>query len=215
MRCSPLLNLKIPRQSRQGIAVVWLLLALPVLLILLCLVVEAGNLWLARMELKHAMESAALAAVKEWGDDDSNGTDEARIVGRQFALGNPVRGTSIVWAASPNYNGNPNDNGNAACSDIQSGTFNEDATLVFGAVTVGQEVTFNSTVMPVHDPDEEDSIPYGVRAQTVLQIPSVVSEIAGVPIGPFFIRAEATAMFDTHEPNPRLIRVDQFICDEE
>lgn len=213
MRRSPLSNLPIPRQAREGIAVVWLLLALPVMLILLCLVVEAGNLWLARMELKHALESAALASVKEWGEDDTNGTQIAREVGRQFALGNPVRGTSIQWAPSSNYNNNPNDNGNAVCSDILTGTFDENATLVFGAVSAGQEVIFDSTVMPVDDPDEDESIPYGVRAQTVLEIPSVCSQIAGVPIGPFYIRSEATAMFDTHDPNPRLIRVDQFICD--
>jgi len=217
MRRSPLSNLPTPRQARQGIAVVWLLLTLPVLLILLCLVVEAGNLWLARMELKHAMESAALAAVKEWGEAEGGDTSAARQVGSQFALGNPVRGTSIEWGTTPNYNNNPDDNvnGNAVCSDIllEPETFDENATLVFGAVTIGNQVIFDSTMMPVHDPDEEDeSIPYGVRAQTILQIQSVCSAIAGVPIGPFLIRAEATAMFNSHEPNPRLIRVDQFIC---
>lgn len=163
MRRSPLLNLPIPRRARQGIAVVWLLLALPVLLILLCLVVEAGNLWLARVELKHAMESAALAAVKEWGDAGGGDTLVARQVGSQFSMGNMVRGEPVdltspdlnpVFDNTLNY-AEGNVNGNALCTDIRAANYDPRTVLVFGAITqieaenVGEpNVIFNSGVEP-------------------------------------------------------------------
>ncbi|MEX0794179.1 MAG: pilus assembly protein TadG-related protein [Pirellulaceae bacterium] len=163
MRCSPLFNLPTPRQSRQGIAVVWLLLTLPVLLILLCLVVEAGNLWLARMELKHAMESAALAAVKEWGDAGGGDTLAARNVGAQFSLGNTVRGEPVDLTSTDlnpqfddilNY-AQGNINGNAQCSDIRGANYIPSTVFVFGAITQfsgvsegDPDIIFNAGVEP-------------------------------------------------------------------
>ena len=46
-----------------------------------CFVLEAANMWLARAELENALESAALAAVKTWGDANGGSTFTPRQIG--------------------------------------------------------------------------------------------------------------------------------------
>ncbi len=116
---------------------------LPLMFLMLCFVVEIGNLWLARAELETALESAALAAVKEWGAaNGASGTLISRQVGQTVAAANFVRGNSVV--VGTNYTvataGNPNGN--------LSGTF-PTANLIFGALTsTSPTVVFTSGVAP-------------------------------------------------------------------
>lgn len=53
---------------RRGVAVMWLILVLCAAIGLLCLILEIGNLWVARVQLENALSAAALAGVDEWGD---------------------------------------------------------------------------------------------------------------------------------------------------
>jgi len=73
------------------------LLFVPVFLVLLGLVVNVANLWLARVELENALESAALAAVKEWVENPStpDPTTGPRAVGIAYAAANTVRGQPV------------------------------------------------------------------------------------------------------------------------
>lgn len=123
---------------RRGAATLWLLLVLPVLLILLCFVVEMGNVWLARAELEDSLESAALAAVKEWGDANGGSTFLPRRVGVHYAASNSVSGSP--GGITNNYNVANSPNENANCN----------GDLVFGAVTdTSPNVIFNAGVAPV------------------------------------------------------------------
>ncbi len=135
------------RSRRRGISALWLLLFLPLLVIALCLVVEIGNLWIARIELESAAESAALAAVKEWGDANGGDTLQARTVGQDFAAANSVRRMSV--ALDDNYdNTNTNPNDNEECSDDPNTP--PVADLVFGAIdlTDTNNVIFDATEEP-------------------------------------------------------------------
>ena len=127
-----------PRAARRGIATLWLILVLPAMLILLCLVMEIGNLWLARMELEDALEAAALAGVKEWGDIKGGDTLTSRNVAREFAEANTVRGVPVALAAALNYtNTNVNDNTSSS------------GELVFGSITqTSPTVIFNANTEP-------------------------------------------------------------------
>jgi hypothetical protein len=80
---------------RRGWTTLWLVIWLPVLMVLLCGLVAVANLWLARVELENALESAALAAAKEWGDADGDDPRGAREIGVQFAAANTVRGQRL------------------------------------------------------------------------------------------------------------------------
>ncbi len=102
---------------RHGIATLWLILLLPVLLILLAVVVEIANLWLARLELENAMEAAALAAVTEWGQ--TNDKTNARLRGVQYAATNSVRGFAVANGPYGSFTTNQgvlDVNENAACT---------------------------------------------------------------------------------------------------
>jgi len=140
-----LLTLLNRRSSRRGISLLWLILVFPVLLAFLALVVEIGNLWLARLELEQAVESNALAAVKEWADDlGRNGTQQARIIGNEFSSANHVRFQEVNLTSSalnPMFDGDlnfqaGNVNGNDVCSDVTLANFQRSSVMVFGAATI-------------------------------------------------------------------------------
>ena len=131
------------RRSRAGVATLWVILMLPVVFLMLVFVAEIGNLWLARVELENALESAALAAVKEWADDaGASGTTVPRQVGQSFALANRVRGVPVTignnFAAATVAD--PNENA--------SYTF-PTANLVFGGISsTAPTVIFDVTSLP-------------------------------------------------------------------
>jgi Flp pilus assembly protein TadG len=107
-----------PLQSttRRGMATLWLIIWLPVLLVLFCILVDGAHLWLARVELENALEAAAQAAVREWGKAAGGDTLIPRQMGQAYAAANIVRGDAVVL--SENYDGsavpggpvNPNQN---------------------------------------------------------------------------------------------------------
>jgi len=81
-----------PRQPRRraGIAALWIVLVLPLLVLLIFFAVNIGNQWNARVELENSLEAAALAAVKEWAEGDGDSTLPARLVGQQYAAANYI-----------------------------------------------------------------------------------------------------------------------------
>jgi len=124
-------------RPRRGVTTLWLLLLLPLFFILFCFVVEIGNLWLARAELEDALEAAALAAVKEWGDAGGGSTVIPRDIGVEYATANTVRNRSVTIA--PNYNVLIAPNENNDCN----------GNLVFGAFTsTAPSVVFDAGVAP-------------------------------------------------------------------
>lgn len=135
------------RSQRRGIAVFKILLLIPVLLILLVFVLEIGNVWIARLEFENALESAALAAVKEWGDDIYNAdTATPRQVGNTFAQSNTVRWSPVDLSSLDSTlnldptdpTGNPNQNAN--CST---------GVMIFGAITaMDPAVVFEAGTAP-------------------------------------------------------------------
>lgn len=131
-------------RRRRGVAALWLILSLPVLVLLLCFVIEIGNIWLARVELENSLEAAALAAVKEWGDaGGGSGTETARLVGVEYAKANTVTGSPV--AIGTNWDAGDTPNENADC----------EGDLVFGAVT--------TDLIPwVFDAGEQAGCGYGV-----------------------------------------------------
>ena len=96
---------------RSGIALLKILLLIPVVITLLVLVLEVANLWVARLELENALEAAALAAVKEWGDENgANGTFVPRHVGNEFSKANTVRWSPVdLSLLDPDLNWDPSD----------------------------------------------------------------------------------------------------------
>ncbi len=81
-----------PSCNRKGIATLWVILCLPIALVLLCLVADVGRLWVERATLENTLEIAALAAVKELGDQGASddAIPKANAVGIAFAAANAV-----------------------------------------------------------------------------------------------------------------------------
>ena len=130
-------------RSRAGIATLWVILMLPVVFLMLVFAVEIGNLWLARVELENALESAALAAVKEWhADAGASDTTIPRQIGQSFALANTVRGVPVT--IGDNYVAatatNPNEN---ASYLFPTGN------LIFGGISgTDPDTVFDTTTLP-------------------------------------------------------------------
>lgn len=90
-------------RRRHGVATVWCILSLPVLLAGLCLTVDLGKIWVERAALANAVDAAAIAAVRQWVKDLCKLECEADIVnaiqqGMVFAQANHVDGKSLNLA---------------------------------------------------------------------------------------------------------------------
>lgn len=115
-------------QPRSGLITFWAIVSLPIFLCMLCVVLEVGNLWLARIQLKNALEAGALAAVKNWGDAGGGDTNISRQVGNQFASVSLINGAVVDLStidATLNYNAMNGTNQNGNCTGV----------FVFGAIT--------------------------------------------------------------------------------
>ena len=127
---------------RRGLSTAWLLLFGPVFLVLLGLVVEIGNIYVAQSQLENAMEAAALAAVKEWGGSapSNDWTLIPRQVGAAYGNVNEVAGQRL-GDFSPmglNYQPGGTSNNNASCG----------GDLVFGAVSFEEPFEFQANLEP-------------------------------------------------------------------
>lgn len=111
------------RHRHRGAVTLWTILAGPVLLALLCLVVEITHIFHARVELENALESAALAAVQSWGEGNVTPTLPHRQVGVAYAAANTINGVPV--SIGTNYMAGAGVNDNADCS----------GNLIFGRVT--------------------------------------------------------------------------------
>ncbi len=84
-------------RQRRAIVTLWTLFCVPVLVLVLLGVAEVNRLGQARVQLENALESAALAAVQEWGErgGGSKTIDAARAMGMAYAAANTVQGISL------------------------------------------------------------------------------------------------------------------------
>lgn len=115
----------------RGIATLWVILAVPLFLALLCVVLEVGNLWLARVELENGLEAAALSAAQEWAS--TNDTHQARVRGQAIAAANCMRGQPVALDLNESLASPPNHN--ASCDgDIVLGSITfENGLVIFNA----------------------------------------------------------------------------------
>jgi Flp pilus assembly protein TadG len=132
-------------KSRRGSATLWMVIWLPCLLALFVTLVGVSNLWLARVELENAVEAAALAAVKQWGDAGGGDTLIPRQSGVSYAAANSVRGDSLVIGT--NYDAAALPNQNAECDVAMTPPT---ANLIFGAINDDDpdNVIFNAGIAP-------------------------------------------------------------------
>ncbi len=132
-------------RRHRGSATLWLVIWLPCLMALFCVLVGVANLWLARVELENAMEAAALAAVKAWGDVGGGNTLTPRNVGVSYALANSVRRDPALIGT--NYNPANGSNQNDQC-DV--GMSPPSGNLIFGSINDDNpdNIIFNAGIVP-------------------------------------------------------------------
>lgn len=119
--------------SRRGIATIWVIVSMPALLTLLVVLIDVANVWLAKIELKNALDAAALSGVKSWGE--GNSTAQSRLDANDAFNTNTILGSafSLVTAEGGCTNGNV----------ISTGD------LLFGSTTdSGGTITFNCNGVP-------------------------------------------------------------------
>lgn len=181
--------------SRRGIATIWIVLAGPTILALFILLSDIANLWVARVELENALEAAALAAVKEWGDASGGDTMVPRQIGADFAFANNVVGTPVdLQGIDPALNYDPVSGGpnqNASC----------DGVLVFGSIIpaatpLEPPFTFNAGLRP------------GCGAGQVLL--DVSQQGSGVPDAN---NSWGVSFQVTEDPTPAGLRIDKIVID--
>lgn len=86
-----------PASQRRGAVTIWTILCIPLLVTVLVGVAEMNRLWQARVQLENAMEAAALAAVKEWGDRGGGAANRvaALSAGQAYSAANTIHGVPV------------------------------------------------------------------------------------------------------------------------
>jgi hypothetical protein len=97
---------------------------MPVILTLLVMLIDAGNLWVARSELKSALDAAALSGVKTWGEGGS--TLQSRLDAYDAFYTNTISGTQYTLSTTEGgcTNNNPSP---SATAEILLGTITDGA----------------------------------------------------------------------------------------
>jgi Flp pilus assembly protein TadG len=181
-------------RDRRGSFVVWLLIALPIMLLMLLGVTGIGSLWLARAELSNLADATALAGAKVWGDgaDDATNRTAAHLAAQALGESNTILGVASALSANNNAG---NTNNNDTCP---------------GTITLGR---LNGGVFAA------DQVPLAVneracRAEltTTVTLPFLGS--MGV-VGPFTISASSVAYYDgvaVGTGTPRLTLITSATC---
>jgi len=185
-------------QNRRGIAILWLILWGGVFLIFFCVVLEIATMWQTQVEVNNALDAAALAAVKEWGEQidaiapppPDYSTQTPRDVGIAFAAANPILGSALVLTDNYDPTDDPNEN------ETSTGNF------IFGGLdSTTSPITFNANA------DAFTEIP-AVRAQVTVPVQGFCTAMFGVT--PFYVSAKSTAYYDTVSGQPALVRISTF-----
>lgn len=182
-------------------ATLWIILWLPAVLCLLGIVVEMGNLLLARVELTNALEAAALAGADEWGDlvaiSSMNTTverDAARSRAVELYEANTVVGQSLAGNVAANGGGS-GANDNVTCTG---------SVVILGRADTGT-LDFNAGLDPVTTSGD-----FAVHVQASKSINSIIGTFCGVAVGPFNVTAQSTARYDGGAA--KLYRPTSFTC---
>ncbi len=159
--------------GRRGAAVVWILVATPVVLVLFMVVLSLASIWQARAELQNAVEAAALAGAKLWGDgaDIATTRTSAHLAAQAVFQANTVFGKVISISS--------NDNPSATNNNLSTG----------GPILLGQ---FTSSTFYVNQTPQA----VNQRACYVITTASVTPLLQGLGVlGPFTVKASAAACY--------------------
>ncbi len=181
--------------SRRGIATLWILMTVPAVVILFFFVVDIGNIWLARIELTNAVESAAQAAVKTWGEGGTK--TQARRAAKDFAAANTVIGEPVILNLNKdtmNTNDNKNCRGN----------------IVLGSLVPASSPIFNSCIEP--DCSARPLSVFAVRIQVAVPVQSLFGNLFGISTGPYEVSSAATAGYWCQSRSTHLVRIGEYQC---
>jgi Flp pilus assembly protein TadG len=169
--------------QRRGMVTLWTLLFVVVLLTILYVVIQVAQLWLARQKLENALEAAALAAAKHWGDAGGRSVNVAAAQARGEA-----------YAAANTVNGVPLDLTNTAIAPSVNWQFGR-------ATPNGTGYSFTANPSAVSN--------LAVVLQTTFTATGLFQQLFGETVSSSTVQAQVAAFCDTSLPSsdPRRIRL--------
>ena len=126
-------------RQRRAVSTLWVILLMPVLALLICLVVDVANLWLARVELESTVEATALAGAIDWGRKGGGAdTLASRERARAIFESNQIRAVSNTIGLNHSFGGDANQNDQCPSGELVFGSINRTTTpYTFNANVVG------------------------------------------------------------------------------
>lgn len=204
--------------ARSGVAVMWLIASAPAVLVMLCVMVEVGHVWAARVKLESALEAAALAGVKTWADRSAL---DGHAMPGEFIKTSAARSAAIAAAGANTISGagivldrNETDDGNDTGANANDNT-NCTGDIILGGFPVAGGTAFDAGAAVTCGAGDVD---FAVLAQDTFQVTAICQNLLGVPVGPFTISARSIATSRctgggaTTVENPQLVRVTGITC---
>jgi hypothetical protein len=186
------------RGPRRGITTVWVLLMVPVIGLLVIVITDVSNLWLARIELKNALDAAAASAVETWceGDNSSANRAAARVDARDAFEANTILGVSLDFPDASFENNGGGNPGNASCTHNcpggivllgsirnTTGTMNDPPPFVFNANIPPDKIFLTVEVNSDQTFDDDDAYRVSLTGATDLRVDNVVIRIPATDPG--------------------------------
>ncbi len=179
--------------TRSGIATIWVLVSMPVMLTLLVMLVDAGNLWVARVELKNALDAGALSGAKTWGEGGS--TQQSRLDAQDAFNTNTILG--IQYSISTAVGGCSNGNTSPSAT----------TEILLGRITTGANgFTFDCDATPTGVES------FAVRTRKTISVPSVASTFLGLSLNPYQVTSQSYSRYARPSGPPQLVHINTYTC---
>ncbi|MBI1348148.1 hypothetical protein GC163_17880 [bacterium] len=183
-----------PRQ-RRGAVLVWFVFIIPLMLMILLALTDFSGASMAKIELRNAVDAAALSAVKTWDRGDL----AAAAYDAEAVLNGNIQSSAIMSRAVTE-------------SSTQTDLPSIATVITFGSVTAknGQSVFTPGNLDPMMLVGEGDTLACQrcVMIQKTLNVPSIGGTWLGVSFGPYTVTTESFARICPRQNTPQLVFVD-------
>uniref|UniRef100_A0A7C2JZ47 Putative Flp pilus-assembly TadG-like N-terminal domain-containing protein n=1 Tax=Schlesneria paludicola TaxID=360056 RepID=A0A7C2JZ47_9PLAN len=170
--------------ARRGAILVWFVFVIPLMLLILLAVTDFAGASLAKIELKNAMDAAALSAIKTWHEQDKTlaVSDVEELCAANFS-GSGILSRSAV-ASEPGQASSP--------------------LVTFGVL---QDSGEQHVFIPVGDVEPAQAARC-VAVGATMQVPSLGGAWLGIALGPYTVTAESYARISPEQGTPQLVSID-------
>ncbi len=202
-----------PASARRGTVLVWFVLIVPMMMLILFALTDYATMSLARVELKNAVDAAALSGVKSWTQQGASAAErDAEVIFAANTVISPITSPAASGIGA---------SGVTRVAEVRETTAGADVATAISGIFLGYVEDSDSRHI-FHDLSSaaDLALPTDVTfarcvcVRKTIQVASLTSNWLGVSLGPYVITADSFARVHPETGEPQLVFVDGFALTE-